>query len=380
MQSRLIGLIGCLCVALTGCTSSDEDAYRPADLPEMENQFEYKAIWTGSLNGVGNEYNDIHPAIGYESLFVADADGQVAAFNIENGKVKWERETDLEFSGGIGIGSESIVLGTMEGDVLLLDATTGETKWQTKVSSEVVSAPAIGDGAVVLNTTDGRIFALNLTDGKELWYFDREVPALSLRGTSSPIIERGAAISTFANGKIAVFILSNGRMAWEKVISTPKGRSELARMVDADTSPITLGDVVYTANYNGNVIAASIRSGDILWQREASVYQDLEVDATLVYVVDAENSIIALERRNGAVFWTNDKLKFRKLSAPVKFDGHLLVADYEGYVHWIDPATGEIRSSQQIDSDGVIAKPITDGKKVVVYGRSGDFEVFSKKQ
>ncbi len=379
MPNKLyLGLALVAATLITGC-ASDEDAYVPEPLPEIDNKFEPKTLWTNSLSGVGEHYNKLRPAMGYGHVYAADADGDIAAYDMTSGKQVWSQETELELAGGIGLGSGLVVVGSIDGDVVTFDAKTGEKKWATKVSSEVLAPPAIGDGHIVVQTVDGKIFALSETDGGQRWFYDRVVPSLTLRGTSTPIIERGAAIASFANGKVGVFILQNGQLAWEKEISVASGRSELARMVDADTTPVTFGDTLYAANYNGNLMAVTLRTGEVEWKRDASSYQDIAVDAQLVYLVDAENVVRAFERSTGTPYWQNAQLKYRQLTAPVLFNGYLVVGDYEGYLHWIDPKTGDLHAINQVDSDGIVANPVTDGNMLVVYARSGDLEVYSAK-
>ena len=38
--------------------------------------------------------------------------------------------------------------------------------------------------------------------------------------------------------------------------------------------------------------------------------------------------------------WTSDELLNRQLSNPIAFDGSIIVGDFEGYIHIIDPLNG----------------------------------------
>ena len=48
--------------------------------------------------------------------------------------------------------------------------------------------PAAGDGVVVVQSIDGKLFGLEATNGNERWRYEREVPVLTLRGSSAPVI------------------------------------------------------------------------------------------------------------------------------------------------------------------------------------------------
>jgi hypothetical protein len=85
---------------------------------------------------------------------------------------------------------------------------------------------------------------------------------------------------------------------------------------------------------------------------------------------------VALRQRDGSEMWRNQKLKLRRLSAPVLTSTAVVVADYQGYVHWLDKTTGELVAREHITKERVTNTPVaiddivvvmTDGGKMAAY-------------
>ena len=374
-MTNLRFLLPLLLLVMAGCSwfgDDDEEAFRPAELKDIEEQFEADILWSRSIgDGVGEYYNKLKPVVYDGKVVVADANGLVKAFDQTSGDLVWETEVGSEIFGGVAAATKLVALGSTEAEVIVLNSDTGEELWRNLVSSEVVSAPAISDGKVIARTIDGKLFAMDSRTGERDWIYDRTVPALTLRGTSSLTASRGAVVTGFANGKIALFLTENGRAVWEKRVASATGRSELDRVVDIDATPIFVGDTIYAVTFNGNIAAFDVRSGEAKWQREMSSFQDVTVSGQLLSVVDARSKVRALDRRTGGTLWTNDDLFDRRLTAAEPVGDYFVAADFEGYLHWFDRTNGRIVSRNSLDSDGIVANPVAVDSTLFVYSRSG---------
>ena len=227
-MSRLyLGLLIAVLV-LSGCSDEDVDIYEPDPLVDLDNQFETREVWSTNIgDGSSDTTVKLAPVYAYEKIFAADGSGVVAAINPDNGQIVWRVELEVPIGGGPAVSSNLVAVGTQQGELIVLDANDGSQKWRKPVSSEIISAPAIGEGYVVVRTVDGKITAFDAVSGEQKWVYDQSMPALTLRGNSAPVIVGGGVISGFSNGKLAVFILQNGRVAWEKTITAPIGHSEI---------------------------------------------------------------------------------------------------------------------------------------------------------
>jgi len=364
---------------MVGC-SDDVDIYEPDPLVDIDNQFEIKTLWSTSVgDGIGEQALELSPVYAYKKIYIADTTGVIAAINPDNGKKIWEKEFELPIAGGPTVASRLLAVGTSQGEVLVLDADTGEEKWRALVSSEIISSPAIGDGYVVVRTVDGKIYAFDAFTGEQKWFYDESLPPLTLRGNSSPVISSGGVIPGFSNGKLAVFILQNGQMAWEKKIATPIGSSEIQRLVDVDLQPLVVGGTIYIGSFNGNLASLDFRNGEFNWQRELSTYQDMAVGDLLLFVTHENSHVSGINRSNGVIIWTQKELHRRQLTAPGVVGDYIVVSDFEGYVHWISTSDGKIVSREHIDSSGIAASPLVIGDKVILYTRDGSLVAIKKK-
>jgi len=366
---------------ISGCSwfgGDDEDViYKPAPLNDITEQFHVKYNWSSQVgDGVGDFYNKLGPVSYDGKVIAADKNGLVAAYDIVTGKVIWQKEVGSELFGGVGAGSGIVAVGSTEAEVIILDVKTGAELWRNLVSSEIISSPVIGDGKVVVRTIDGKLFALNAKTGERDWIYDRTVPALTLRGTSSISIERGVAVTGFANGKIVLFAMSNGRPIWEMRVGNPSGSSELDRMIDADATPVIFGDIIYAVTFNGNIAAFNLKDGSISWQRELSSYQNMSVGGQIISVSDTRSNVKALDRRTGATLWTQSSLVDRHLTATISFGEYLVAGDFEGYIHWFDRNTGRIVSRNSLGGGGIVADPVVIGDTMYIYTRDGSLYSF----
>lgn len=361
-------------VLVTGCSwfgDEEEEAFQPAELTDISEQFDAKILWSRDAgDGVGEYYNKIQPAVYNDRVYIADSEGLITAFDANTGSKVWETEVESEIYGGVAAGNGLVALGSTEAEVIVLSADNGVEQWRNLVSSEVVSAPVISDGKVAVRTIDGKVFAMNAKTGEREWLYDRTVPALTLRGNASLSASRGVVVTGFSNGKIVLFVMENGRAAWEKRVASASGRSELDRVVDADATPIIVGETVYAVTFNGNIGAFSIRNGEALWQRELSSYQNIAVDGQVISVVDARSRVRGLDRRTGGTLWTQDALYDRRLTAAIPFGGYLVAGDFEGYLHWFDMSTGRLVARTSLGG-GIVADPVATGTTLYVYTRSG---------
>jgi len=200
---------------------------------------------------------------------------------------------------------------------------------------------------------------------------------LTLRGTATPLVTSTIVIAGFANGKVIALAVTDGSFLWQKRIARPQGRTELERLVDIDGTPILQDDVVYITSYQGNLAAISRANGRILWLQKDSSYQGPVVFNDKVFTVTNEGMIRAFHSKTGRLLWESSQLLQRRLSAPQRLAGFLAVADYEGYLHIIDPEAGIIIAQNRIDRGGVRSPMVTDGSYIYALGNNGKLAAVS---
>ena len=364
----------CIAFALSGCGGffrDDDETLPPAALQDFQPAIEIKTAWDRrAAAGAGGRRLDLSPAAAGGQVFVAGHDGNVSAWDALTGERLWETDADVPISGGPGAGSALVVVGSGDGDVVALAREDGGIAWRTRVSSEVLSAPAVGERIVVVRTTDGKLFGLGTASGERIWVYDRTVPVLTLRGTSSPVIAGDVVIAGFDGGRLVAVSLADGRLVWESRVATPTGRTELERIVDIDADPVVSGGMVYAVTSQGPVAAFDRYTGRLLWQQDMASHTGIGA-GRLLYVTDDESRVWALDRDSGAWRWRQDGLMRRMVTRPVEFGEYVVVADFEGYVHWLSIDDGRFVARTRTGGGGVTASPVANAAAVYVLGASG---------
>lgn len=361
-------------------SSDDDDPRQPAELQDISESVKVKKLWsTGVGNGQGKGFYKLKPAISGDIIYAAAADGEVLAVNRISGKKLWEVELEFSLSGGVGVYENTLLLGTSEGYVIKLDAGDGELLWSSRLQGEVLAAPQ-GDGKVVVaQTYDGKLQGLDFFTGEKLWVHDSNVPVLTVRGTSTPILRDGVVFAGFANGKVLAFETSTGAVLWEARVAISQGRSEIERIVDVDGNMDLIGNELYAASYQGRVVGIDSSDGRKLWQQDVSSYSGVSQGFGNVYVSDDDGTLSAYLRNGQGIRWQQDALGFRDLSRPTPVSSYVAVADFEGYVHLISQVDGEFVGRFKTDGDGVRADMLSEGGVLYVYGNSGKLLAYEVK-
>jgi outer membrane protein assembly factor BamB len=364
MRMRLLLLVS---LAVFAACSKEKDVDPPAELVDFRPTLEVRRAWSAGAGGQKEVLRlGLGAAVDEGRVYAAGHSGDVLALELGSGRMLWRARTRAPLSGGTGAGGGLVVVGSADGDVIALDADSGGQRWRIRVSGEVLAAPAIAPSAVVVRTVDGRVRALSPGDGSQIWMNEQAVPRLSLRGTAAPVIAGDTVVCGFDNGKVVAFGLASGDVLWETAIAPARGRTELERLNDIDATVRIDGDDVFVVGFQGRAARLSLESGQLWWSRELSSYRGLTIDAGNVYVATSDGEVVALQRRTGIELWRQDALKRRGLSAPAAVDGVLAVADFEGYVHWLDAASGAVRARTRAGGRVSMAPVAVDSTLVLI--------------
>ena len=377
---------------LFACSSKDDEdpSTKIAELTELDNALEVKVLWDRSVgDGVSDYFSRIKPIVAYNKVYSASRMGDVIAFDKESGKKIWQADlSDIHnkrsfwdsrvsalVAGGPTAGLNKVFIGTENGDIFALDAQTGELVWQGKVKGEIITPPAIDSGILVVNSASGILQAFDASNGEVLWKAEQDVPALTLRGISTPVIASGGVLVGSGKGELGVYILEKGQAGWLTEVGEATGSTELQRVIDLDSAPVVFGDKVYAISARGNLVAIELQSGRILWKRQYSSYRQIAVYRNDIFITTTRGHIYALSRLNGIERWSNVVLTNREVTGPAVVGKYIVVGDFEGYLHWLDQETGEIVSRHKVDSSGIHSTPTVVDDIMYSQSRDGDLQV-----
>jgi outer membrane protein assembly factor BamB len=373
--SRLLpACAGALALLLAGCNDKAVDP--PAKLVDIKPTLKIKKLWSEGLSGDTHLRLGLQPAVVHGVVYAASRNGEVLALTEDKGKRLWRTKTRLELGGGPAVGEGSVALGSVNGELVVLDGSTGNQRWLKQLSGEIIAKPVIGSGIVVVRTVDGRLQAFDLKDGTPRWNNEESVPKLTLRGTAAPIMVNGVVICGFDNGKLLAVDATTGDQMWNVTIDSPAGRTELDKLADIDSVAAVSGKDVFVAGYQGRVAMLALDNGQIWWAKDASSYRGFGLDDDTLYLTRSNGVISALHRTDGNSKWDNETLRQRGLTAAIPVGNSVVVADYEGYVHWLSKADGSVQARAKTDGDRVTNAPVVADGRVFVQTDGGKLVAF----
>jgi len=379
MSRRLVALFAAAGLLLSGCATISDglDAINPfassgpkmAPLQSIKPTADVRTAWSVGIAKAG-DYT-FTPAVVGDAVYAASAKGTLS--RIEDGKTIWKIDVGQALSAGVGANGKLVVVGTAKGDVLAFSADDGKALWKARVSSEVLAAPVVGDDGVAVKSGDNQVFLLDAGDGGRKWAYQRATPPLSVRSAGSPVFADRYLFVGYPGGKLVALALQNGAPVWEGTVASPKGATELDRVADVVASPVVDGRQICAVAFQGRIACFDMgQGGAMVWSRDISSVSGLVMDGRYLFVTDDKGMVYGLDRLSGSSLWKQDKLKNRRLSAPVIRRGLVVVADGEGIVHFLSREDGSFAARQKTDGTPVRAPLQALGSAVLVQTTGGE--------
>jgi len=369
------GLAGLFLIA---ACSKDKSVDQPAKLTPLQVTLRVQKVWSASIG----EKKEIALRLGLgvtianNRVYAAGYQGEVAALELGNGRVAWRTRLKAPLSGGTAANATLVTVGASDGQFFALNAASGKLLWKVRLNGEVLAPADLSDKLLVVRTVDGKLHGLSAADGHELWSAEQQVPRLSLRGTARPVIVGELVLCGFDNGKVLAVNAGDGSVQWEATVTPPHGRTELERLSDIDSAVDVAGQNVYAVGFQGRVAMLALDTGQTWWSHEASSYRGLTLDDDALYLSTADGEVVALKTRTGAELWRQKALLHRGLSGIAVMDNALVTADFQGYVHWLDKATGALAARERSGKVRVSTTPAVAGDMAVVINDRGQISAW----
>ena len=360
---------------LAACGGNKDNSEPPALLTSIENAIPLAVNWKVDTRASDNRAAPrLRPMISGDRLYSIDNSGLVRAIELEKGRRLWRYESGFIPIIGPAGNAQMLILTSRDGEVAAfreVDNKKLEPRWKIRIGSEIRATPVTDGAQVFVRSVDGRLRSLSAADGSLQWQISSRVPALSLTGNSNPVIAGDMVISGFDDGKLIAYNRTSGKTLWETTISVPSGRTEVERLVDLDGRFVLRDGVIYVVSFQGHLAAVQAVSGDILWSRKFSSFQAIAIDDDALYLSSSDSDLWSIDRRTGSAFWKQDVLHARRVTAPSVIGDNLVVADYEGYLHWFSKADGKLLGRIRTSSERNFVQPLIWGESVITHDRLG---------
>lgn len=324
-----------LSVLTASCSKSNVPPPTPlAEKPPRETFV--KVIWkrkTGNGNGGLANYN-VAPAYANDTVFVPNQNGMAYALAITNGKIIWKNDTGTNLSVQPNTIANAVIFGSIKGTLTAIDDKDGQTLWRTDAPSSIFSQPTIYDNSIYLQTHDGSVSAFDARNGSKEWSVANNIPEITLPSNSSPIILNNTVMIGNAFGAVLGFTIKSGDRTINIPIAISHGSSPADKMVDITANPMLYDHYLIFAAYQGAIVALDKDSGKMLWAKKASIINNMAINNGVIFTTQDDSELKAYDIQTGDTVWTQDTLKWRKITSPIYYKGLIVVADYQGYLHF----------------------------------------------
>lgn len=333
-----------LATAFAGCSSNTikVEKVKPNPLPKIEATTALQQVRSFSVDAVDEaEHARIQHDVFSDVLYTASANGEVEAYR---GNTRlWKVRPIKSLTAGVTVGADVVVVANAEGQLIALNRENGQTLWQKRLTGAVLTTSLVHANRVVTISNDGTVYAHNATTGQEFWTYKLPAAQLSLRGQAAPILldERTVLIAS-ANAYVYALDVISGAPRWQRRVAVSEGRSDIQRLIDIDGDPAIHDRYLVTTSYQGQVTTIDLATQRAIWSEDASSIHTPLVTDEQVIVSQTNGKITAYSLARGDVLWEVSSLLNRKLSNPVLLGKDVVVGDYEGVLHVLDPATGQL--------------------------------------
>ena len=369
---NLLALSAVLLLSACGLFGDDDEELEPAELIDFETKVPVKRLWSTKV-GSDAEFLRValRPVGDGNRIYAASVNGNVVALDPEKGKQVWRNKLGIGLSSGPGVGEGLVAVVAADGYVVALSAEDGTEQWRAYISGESLATPLVNDEYVVVQTVDNKLTALSVFDGSERWTLEQSTPALTMRGSTSPMQVGQSIVTGFDNGRVMAINMETGDVEWDSMLAPPSGRSDLDRLSDIDGDIAVVGQDIYASGYQGRIASLAAESGQVLWARELSTYAGVTADWNNVYSTLQNGELVALNRRSGAELWRQNALLRREPTAPVSFRTTVVVGDLEGYLHFFSNVDGEPAARVRGGKSAIVSTPLVMADRLYVQSDDG---------
>jgi outer membrane protein assembly factor BamB len=358
-----VAVLTALTLWLSGCSLSK--APEPAPLAANVPLIGVKQVWAHRMGaapaGAGLT------ALG-QTVWVAAADGTVAALDAASGQALWRSSAGAPLSSSVGTDGKFAAVLTKTNEIVMFEA--GRLLWRARLPAQGLTTPFVGGSRVFVALADQSVHAFDAANGKKLWSQQRPNEPLVL---SKPglLIAVGDTLLAGLGGRLVGMNPGNGSVRWEVPIASPRGTNDVERLVDLVGPAKRAGDVVCARAFQAAIACVQAANGTLLWSKPANGSEGLHGDETRLFGTESNGKIFAWRTSDGQEAWQSDRLRYRTLSAPFVVGRSVVVGDSNGNLHLLSREDGSPLNRLTTDGSAIVGRPVLAADSLVVLTQSG---------
>lgn len=362
-------ILACLSIALLAACAGPERP-KPAELEPNKALMGVAKAWSQQVSPVDFP---LDVRVVSNTVYVAGSKGDVLALNADNGVPLWRASLGVALSAGVGSDGRFAAVVSRENELIVLEA--GAVSWRRKLPALTLTAPLVAGARVFTVSADKTISAFDLKTGNTLWQQRRNADALVL-GQSGLLTAVGNTLVAGFGGRLVGMDPLTGRSLWETLVANSRGTNEVERLADVVSGASRSGSQLCVRAFQYAVACVDGQSGSAVWNKSANGGTGLTGDENILVGSESDGRLAAWQRKDGQQIWLSERLRFRKLSAPLLAGRTLIVGDDTGLVHFLSRDSASPLNRVLADDSGIAVAPVLAGQSVIVVTRKGLVQAF----
>jgi outer membrane assembly lipoprotein YfgL len=353
--------IGVLALAACGSTRP-----KPAELPPIVGQKPVETLWSFQLGEVKLSLVPSFTAQG--QVVLATSEGDLLTLQLTDGKLLQKVSLNQRLSAGVGSDGKRHAVVTRNNQ--LITVADGKEAWRQTLSAQVFTPPLVAGERVFVLLADRTVQAYDGATGRLLWTQSRagEPLVLSQSGTLMPF---GNTLVAGLSGRLTGFDPTTGRIVWEAPMASPRGLNDLERLVDVVGLTYRSDPYLCARAYLSQVACINAQRGQVVWSRTSQGEQGLSGHGSTVVGTESNGLVVAWQRDTGDRLWESDRLKYRRLSAPLVTETSIWLADDEGQLYLLNIQNGQPIHRSALDGSPLASPPVQHQGVVLLVTRKG---------
>lgn len=318
-----------------------EDVKPYKDLPPFSEEVNVEIVWEKKLSGEIENNNTFLNMFKFgENIYIPSSNKKIHIVSAELGNLNESIDVELDIFSGIVADENLIYFGSKQDTVTAVESSSKNVLWQRVMSSEVMSISRVENELIYVITNDSKVTAIDTNTGKFIWINSQIPAALSIRGSSTPIIEDDKVYIGFEDGRIVSYNATNGDIIWQVQLPSTRIETVIDRLNDIDGSMVLDNGVLYAISYQGSIAAIDSYNGQLLWTQEASSINGLASNNNSIFYIDNDGIMKSVDKYTGRQEWEQSQFFKRLIGSPVFFNDFIIANDIENYLHIFNIETG----------------------------------------